>query len=488
MAASESQKDAGALDRPLVVFSLDDQRYALALARVQRSIRVVAITPLPEAPAIVLGIIDLGGVVIPVIDIRKRFNHPPRDVRLSDHLIVATTGKRTVALLVDETKGVIEASPESYAPAGEILPGLELVDGAMKLEDGLILIHDLERLLSLEEETAIDRALSTAAGSDVPVSGGCADEPRAERLAMIAALDRTLLGEVSSFIAERMGLHFPEERWPDLARGLESRRPGAGLRGSRRLRALAQDPGADDPADRDAGQPPDRGRDLLLPGSGELRSARAGDPAAARCETLRSGSDPPLVERRLLHRRRSVLARHHLCPCAAGPPGVERLDSRHRHQPEVPRQGRGGRLLRVVVPRRPRPGFANGSSPPRRTRSFAIDPAVKNLVHFGYLNLAEDVYPSLHNHTNAMDVIFCRNVLMYFTPEHQRRVVAALHRCLVDGGYLLVNPAEASASLFPMFAMENIGGVTLFRKTSQPTRVESWPGPVRRPRRPGRRR
>ncbi len=167
-----------ATGRPLVVFSLDDQRYALALARVQRSIRVVAITPLPEAPAIVLGIIDLGGVVIPVIDIRMRFNHPPRDVRLSDHLIVATTGKRTVALLVDETKGVMEVSPESYAPAGEILPRLELVDGAMKLEDGLILIHDLERLLSLEEEAAIDRALSATAGSDAPVSGGRDDQPK----------------------------------------------------------------------------------------------------------------------------------------------------------------------------------------------------------------------------------------------------------------------------------------------------------------------
>jgi len=159
-----------------VVFSLDDQRYALDLARVQRCIRVVAITPLPEAPAIVMGIIDLGGVVIPVINLRKRFNHPPRDGRLSDHLIVATTWKRTVALLVDETKGVIEASPESYAPAGEIMPRIELVDGAVKLEDGLVLIHDLERLLSLEEETAIDRALSATAGSDAPVSGDCEPE------------------------------------------------------------------------------------------------------------------------------------------------------------------------------------------------------------------------------------------------------------------------------------------------------------------------
>jgi purine-binding chemotaxis protein CheW len=174
----EVPADFAATERHLVVFSLDDQRYALDLACVQRSIRVVAITPLPGAPAIVLGIIDLAGVVIPVIDVRKRFNHPPRDVRLSDHLVVAAAGKRTVALLVDETKGVIDASPESYAPAGDILPRLDLLDGAIKLDDGLILIHDLERLLSLEEETAIDRALRATGGSDAPVIGGCADESK----------------------------------------------------------------------------------------------------------------------------------------------------------------------------------------------------------------------------------------------------------------------------------------------------------------------
>jgi purine-binding chemotaxis protein CheW len=159
-----------------VVFTLDGQRYALALARVQRAIRVVAVTPLPKAPPIVMGIVDLGGAVVPVIDIRKRFNHPLRELRLSDHLLVATTGKRTVALLVDETNGVIERSPGDWAPAGGILPGLELIDGAVKLVDGLVLIHDLDRLLSLDEAAAIDRALSAADGGDAPANGGCDGE------------------------------------------------------------------------------------------------------------------------------------------------------------------------------------------------------------------------------------------------------------------------------------------------------------------------
>ena len=155
---------------------MDHQRYALALDCVQRSIRVIAFIPLPGAPAIVLGIIDLGGMVIPVINIRKRFNHPPRDFRLSDHLIIARTGKRTVALLVDETNGVVDGSPENIVPAGQILPGLVFVDGAVKLESGLILIHDLERLLSLEEETAIERALSAAARGNAAAPADRVDE------------------------------------------------------------------------------------------------------------------------------------------------------------------------------------------------------------------------------------------------------------------------------------------------------------------------
>jgi purine-binding chemotaxis protein CheW len=103
--AEPAEAGREATHQPLVVFSLDDQRYALALARVQRCIRVVAIAKLPKAPAIVAGIIDLGGVVTPVVDLRQRFDHPPRAIRLSDHLIVATTETRTVALLVDETRG-----------------------------------------------------------------------------------------------------------------------------------------------------------------------------------------------------------------------------------------------------------------------------------------------------------------------------------------------------------------------------------------------
>lgn len=144
-------------ERSLVVFSLDGQRYALALNSVQRAIRVMAITPVPKAPPLLLGLVDLGGVIIPVVNTRACLSHPPRAVRIEDHLLVATAGQQQVALLVDETLGVIESVTENSAPAGTILAGLDLVAGTAKQSDGLILILNLDRLTVLDSAAIISR-------------------------------------------------------------------------------------------------------------------------------------------------------------------------------------------------------------------------------------------------------------------------------------------------------------------------------------------
>ena len=145
--------------RKLVTFSLDDRKFALYVSAVQRIVRVVEVTALPKAPEIVVGIINLQGQVIPVFDIRMRFHLPAREVQLNDQLIIASTTKRTVALLVDSVDDVIEIPEEKIIAAEQILPELAYVEGVMKTEDGMILIHDLERFLSLHEETALDEAL-----------------------------------------------------------------------------------------------------------------------------------------------------------------------------------------------------------------------------------------------------------------------------------------------------------------------------------------
>ena len=142
-----------------VNFNLDDQKYALFLSAVVRIIRVVEITGLPKAPEIVLGVINMHGLIIPVFDIRKRFRLPQREMQLDDQLIIASTSKRTVALLVDSVSDVIEISEEKIIAGENILPGMEYVEGVVKTEDGMILIHDLEQFLSLQEEKALHEAM-----------------------------------------------------------------------------------------------------------------------------------------------------------------------------------------------------------------------------------------------------------------------------------------------------------------------------------------
>lgn len=146
------------LSNQLVVFLLDEQRYALHLSVVERVVRAVEVTPLPKAPAIVLGVMNVQGRIIPVVNLRRRFRLPERDIDLGDQLIIAHTAKRPVALTADAVTSV-EISEQEIVSRETILPGLGYVTGAVKLDDGLVLIHDLDTFLSLDEEKALDEAL-----------------------------------------------------------------------------------------------------------------------------------------------------------------------------------------------------------------------------------------------------------------------------------------------------------------------------------------
>ncbi|MDB6038376.1 MAG: methyltransferase, CheR-type [Verrucomicrobiales bacterium] len=99
---------------------------------------------------------------------------------------------------------------------------------------------------------------------------------------------------------------------------------------------------------------------------------------------------------------------------------------------------------------------------------YAIRPEIKKLVTFASLNLAEHVFPSVTTQTNAMDLIFCRNVLMYFTPLQARKVVDHLQNALVEGGWLVVSPSEASQTMFSRFVPVNFPGAILYRKKAVP--------------------
>ena len=147
----------------LLVFILDQRQYGLRLSQVQRVVRAVDATPLPNAPEIVLGAIDVQGAIVPLFNIRRRFGLVEREIDPDDQFVIANTSKRTVALAVDEVKDVIERPAEQIVAAANILSRLDMIAGAVKLEDGLVLIHDLDRFLSIDEDRALEEAFARQA-------------------------------------------------------------------------------------------------------------------------------------------------------------------------------------------------------------------------------------------------------------------------------------------------------------------------------------
>lgn len=151
-----------AVTRQLVVFNLSGRRYALHLSAVERVFRIAEITPLPKAPDIVLGIVNIQGRIAPVLDIRRRFGLPGRPIDLSDHLIMARTCKRAVAFVTDAVVGVVQRLQTEVTAADQVLDNLQYVEGVAKLDDGLILIHDLDTFLSPVEAGTLQQAIASA--------------------------------------------------------------------------------------------------------------------------------------------------------------------------------------------------------------------------------------------------------------------------------------------------------------------------------------
>lgn len=143
----------------LVVFLIDGTRYALALSIVERVLPMVAVTPVPGAPSVILGAINLGGHVVVVADLRRRLDLPPRDWGPAAHLLMGRTARRTLAVPIDDVLGVSEVAPEEVTP-GAVFARPRHVAGIVALADGLLFIHDLDAFLSLDEEQQLDESLA----------------------------------------------------------------------------------------------------------------------------------------------------------------------------------------------------------------------------------------------------------------------------------------------------------------------------------------
>lgn len=151
--------------REVLLFTLEGQRYGLPSAEVRELVRAVRLTPLPRAPDVVEGLLDLRGELLAVLDLRRRFRLPPRPLSPTDHFVLARVGPRTVGLRVDRAEGLLTFEPGAFDEAPSALPGVGYVAGVVKLPDGLVLVHDLGSFLSEAEALALDTALAAAPGA-----------------------------------------------------------------------------------------------------------------------------------------------------------------------------------------------------------------------------------------------------------------------------------------------------------------------------------
>jgi purine-binding chemotaxis protein CheW len=150
----------------VVVFELGGQLYGLPAADVRELLRAVAVVPLPRAPAVVKGVINLRGRVVPVLDVRCRFGLPRKDVEPADHFLVASAGERLVALHVDRAADLIRLPAADLERTAGLVPDAKYVTWVAKAPNNLVLIHDLATFLSRAEAATLDEALGA-----VPAEG-----------------------------------------------------------------------------------------------------------------------------------------------------------------------------------------------------------------------------------------------------------------------------------------------------------------------------
>ncbi len=130
--------------KQFLVFGLNGSRFALSLGQVQRVVRAVAVTPVPEPPTGIRGVINVAGHIVPVLDLRQFLHFPEVEIKPSDYLILVKHGSGRLALLVNEVLWIISRGEEDIVPAQHIFPGLAHIRGAVKMDQEIILIHDLE--------------------------------------------------------------------------------------------------------------------------------------------------------------------------------------------------------------------------------------------------------------------------------------------------------------------------------------------------------
>jgi purine-binding chemotaxis protein CheW len=153
--AKKEEAKAKVPEIQLVIFRLRDEEFGVAISEVREIVRMMDITRIPEAPGFIEGVINLRGQVIAVIDLARQFGLAsqakfPKTARI----VVIEVQEKTVGLIVDEVPEVLRISQDNIEPTPEVIETeihKDYLKGVGKLEDRLIILLDLEKVLKPHE-------------------------------------------------------------------------------------------------------------------------------------------------------------------------------------------------------------------------------------------------------------------------------------------------------------------------------------------------
>ncbi len=149
-----------------LLFTVDEQVLAVKIGVVERIIRAVETTDLPDAPENITGVINFRGGIIPVLSLRRQFSLPEINTRSGEDFIIVKTSNRTLVLTADAVSQVVAIPSENIIPASRVLSKLEYVQGFGKSEDGIIIILNLEKLINLQDEEQLSKTLNKISGDE----------------------------------------------------------------------------------------------------------------------------------------------------------------------------------------------------------------------------------------------------------------------------------------------------------------------------------
>lgn len=138
----------------LACFRVGDQLYALDILRIKEVIRPQKLTPVPKAPRFVEGVINLRGVVIPVVDLRRRFDQSNTDTGQKTRIVISVLAGKVIGLMVDEVAEVKSFTRQEIQPAPRFIKGEEsdYFLGVCQRDEDLVMIINLEKILSSDEK------------------------------------------------------------------------------------------------------------------------------------------------------------------------------------------------------------------------------------------------------------------------------------------------------------------------------------------------